>query len=80
LLGIDDFETALLIIKQNGLLIWANHQVIGMGHDERLLIAEHDPNWSKGLSIHQSFNLICDHRGGNLAAIAALGNPLCGHD
>ena len=61
LLSVDDFESPLLIVKNHGLPIRTDHEVIGMRHDERLLVAEHNPNRSKGCGMHQLFDLIGDH-------------------
>ena len=52
----------LLIIKNYGLPVRADHQVIGMRHDESLLVAEYNPNRLKGLGMHQLFDLISDHQ------------------
>ena len=52
----------LFIIKNHGLPVGADHQVVGMRHDESLLVAENNANRLKRLGMHQFFNLICDHR------------------
>jgi hypothetical protein len=75
LVSINDFEPALFIIKKNGLLIRANHQVIGMRNHKGLLIAEHNPNWSKRLGVHQFFDFIRDHCL-NLAALGSEDNSV----
>jgi len=61
LLSIDDLEAPLFVVENHGLPVGADHQVIGVRHDKGLLIAEHNPNRSKGLSVHQFFDLVCDH-------------------
>jgi magnesium chelatase family protein len=61
LLSIDDLEAPLFVVENHGLPVGADHQVIGVRHDKGLLIAEHNPNRSKGFSVHQFFDLVCDH-------------------
>ena len=52
----------LLIIKHHRLPVRADHQVVGVRHDESLLVAENDPNRVKRFSMHHLFDLIGNHR------------------
>ncbi|MGO9202257.1 MAG: hypothetical protein ACLQM8_17160 [Limisphaerales bacterium] len=61
LLSIDNLEAPLFVVENHGLPVGADHKVIRVRHDKGPLIAEHNPNRSKGLSVHQFFDLVCDH-------------------
>jgi hypothetical protein len=61
LLGVDDLESPLLVVQQDGLPVRADHQVVGVGHHERLLVSQHNPNRSERLRMDQLFDLVGDH-------------------
>jgi len=61
LLRIEDFEMSSRIVKNDRLAVGADHQIIGVGNNELLLVAQHDPNRLKWVGLHQFFDLIGDH-------------------
>jgi len=61
LLRIEDFEMSSLVVKNDCLAIRADHQIIRVGNNERLLISEHDPKRLKRVGVHPFSDLIGDH-------------------
>jgi hypothetical protein len=61
LLRIEDLKMSPLIVKKDRLAVRADHQIIRVGNNERLLVSQHDPNRLKRVGLHQFFDLIRDH-------------------
>src|ERR1700733_11359733 len=50
-----------LIVKHDRLPVRANHKIIRVGDNKRLVVAHDDPNRFKWVGLHQFLDLIGDH-------------------
>jgi hypothetical protein len=52
LLGVEDFEMSSLLVQHDHLAVRANHKIISVGDNKRLLVAQDYPNRLKWVGLH----------------------------